>query len=209
LINFNGKKDWNGKVLDFGGRIGERTSLLKNVIVAEIDESAIKFMKNNDIRCIDLKKENGLYSKLQNSQLIYASHILEHLKNPLKQLKRFHNILNDNGTLILVLPSEFPIMRPQIKEVDGGGDEHLFNWNLTEIKNLLKEANFKVSYTKFNPIHIRASLKFAFIRNNIYWKLLWILINTFRWLINILFYQLTSKAKLSSCGEIIIYAKKV
>ena len=209
MYHFNGRKDWNGKVLDFGGRIGERTSFLKNVIVGEVDNSSINWMIKNNRDCLTVENNYALNPMLHNVQLIYASHVLEHLENPLIHLKQFYKILNENGTLILVLPSEYPTLRPQIKDIDGGGDEHLYYWNMTEIKNLLKESNFKVTSAFFNPVHIRVSLMFGYIRNNYLWKLLWILINTFRWLINLMIlYPITKKVKLSTCGEIISYAEK-
>lgn len=206
--HFNQKNDWGNLVIDFGGRIGEKTRLLKNVVVVEKDKSALNWMNKNNINAITPEELETSYSNKNKVDLIYISHVLEHFSEPLQLLKQFYSYLSANGTLIVVLPSEFPIMRPQRKEKDGGGDEHLFLWNLTEIKNILKEAKFNVIFSEFNPVHIRVANIFRVFRKTALWKLLWILYNNLRWWKNLLFFYLFDKAKLSTAGEIIIYAKK-
>ena len=96
-LHFDGKKSWGeGFVLDYGGRIGEKTSMLKNVIVVEQDSDAIKWMKKNNIACSEAKNLLIDY-KSKKIDMIYASHVLEHVTNPIQTLLDFHTVLDDEG----------------------------------------------------------------------------------------------------------------
>jgi SAM-dependent methyltransferase len=207
-IHFKGKKKWGeGVVLDFGGRIGEKTAFLDNVIVIEHDKGAIKWMKANNIPCSEADSIISDF-KAKKVDMIYASHVLEHIPSPLQTVNDFSKILDENGILIIALPSDFPPLRPQVKEVDGGGDEHLFCWNFTEIKNLLHEAGFTVMYTNFNAIPYRVGKRFVSLTKYKLWNIFWLMISTLRWWYNLLTYFIKDKVKLSQAGEIIVYARK-
>jgi len=207
-LHFDGKKSWGeGFVLDYGGRIGEKTSMLKNVIVVEQDSDAIKWMKKNNIACSEAKNLLIDY-KSKKIDMIYASHVLEHVTNPIQTLLDFYTVLDDEGLLIIALPSDFATLRPQVKEIDGGGDEHLFCWNFTEIKNLLIESGFIVTDYKLNTIPYRVGKAFNGLNKFKFWQLIWLVLNTLRWWTNIITFLINKKAKLSTLGEIILYAKK-
>jgi len=135
-FHFKQNPNWGKKVLDFGGRIGEKTRLINNVIVVEIDDQARKFMKKNKIKCtkrIDSFKDNSI-------DTIYASHVLEHVDNPAMYLAKFYKKLKKEGNLIIALPVEFPVF--ETKQIDTKG--HIYSWNLRNINTLLDKLNFRV-----------------------------------------------------------------
>ena len=146
-FHFKKNPNWGKKVIDFGGRIGEKTRLINNVTVVEIDDQARKYMKKNKIKCvkrIDSIADNSI-------DTIYASHVLEHVDNPAIYLNKFYKKLKKGGTLILVLPVEVPMF--ETKKIDLNG--HIYNWNFVNINTLLEKLNFKVeesymySFTEF------------------------------------------------------------
>lgn len=207
-IHFNGRTIWgNGIVLDFGGRVGEKTTFLKNVVVVEHDSSAIRWMEENNILC---SNSENLISDFRSKEIdmIYASHVLEHIPDPLQILHDFYKLLDERGILIIALPADFPTLRPQVKEIDGGGDEHLFCWNFTEIKNLLNEAGFYVKRSHLNAIPYRIGKRFTRLSQYQVWNIFWLLLNTLRWWYNLIRYFVSSKVRLSQAGEILIYAQK-
>ena len=87
-FHFNKRNNY-GRIIDFGGRIGEKTRRIKNVIVVEVDKEALKFMHENNIKCEDS------IDKFDDESLdtIYCSHVLEHLINPSAYLEKFYKKL--------------------------------------------------------------------------------------------------------------------
>ncbi len=124
-------------VLDFGGRIGERTRKIENVTVVEIDATARKWMAENGVKCTD-SIENFADGTVDT---VYCSHVLEHLENPMEYLKTFYSKLGKNGKLILVLPAETQTIEPAKTQIDSNG--HLQTWNFMHIATSLDRAGFK------------------------------------------------------------------
>ncbi|MBN1126156.1 MAG: class I SAM-dependent methyltransferase [Sedimentisphaerales bacterium] len=67
---------------------------------------------------------------------IICSHVLEHLENPYNVLRIFHDLLNSDGKLVISIPLVVTKSRKR--------DQHLYCWNVMEIRNLLERAGFKV-----------------------------------------------------------------
>jgi len=139
-IHFNGKAD-NGKTVDFGGSTGESTRLLKDVLVVEIDQQARDIM---NIAGIPNLSNMELISD-SSMDTIYSSHVLEHIENPLGQLKEFHRKLKPNGKLILVVPCEGSGLDMESYDPNG----HLFAWNKATIDTLLIRAGFEIESNEY------------------------------------------------------------
>jgi ubiquinone/menaquinone biosynthesis C-methylase UbiE len=132
------KQSKQGKiVVDFGGRIGERTRKIENVTVVEIDASARKWMAENGVKCTG-SIENFADASVDT---IYCSHVLEHLENPMDYLRTFYRKLGKKGKLILVLPAETQTIEPRAAKIDENG--HLQTWNYVHIATSLNRAGFK------------------------------------------------------------------
>lgn len=192
-IHFQGWRTW-GRVLDFGGRIGEKTERIDNVVVIEIDDTARREMKRNGRKCqkrIDTIK-NG------NVDTIYCSHVLEHLENPLEYLMKFKRKLRQGGNLILVLPYEANGFNG--KATDGNG--HLYAWNMITINTLLERAGFRITSSEYGA--------FATMGEVLGWEPYWMLMQNrvinklARWL-SILKCELLNRR---DAGELIIRATK-
>jgi O-antigen biosynthesis protein len=108
IIQFIGK---NKQVLDVGcseGLLSKRMNQNDCTIVGiELDAEAAleaksfcKEVINGDVESVDLKPEYLNYFDV----IVFAD-ILEHLKDPLKVLKKFKNYLNDDGCIIVSVPN--------------------------------------------------------------------------------------------------------
>lgn len=141
LTDFKGKDYWGDVVIDFGGRIGEKTRKIKNVTVVDIGEDNIRYMKKHGIKCersIDKFKDGSV-------DLIFASHVLEHLHDPYKYLIKFKKKLKKGGKLILILPADSHKERDPEYYDDNG---HMYCWNIKTINTLLRFVGLKVKESK-------------------------------------------------------------
>jgi SAM-dependent methyltransferase len=84
--------------------------------------------------------------------VIYISHVLEHLHDPRDTLERLRLVLKDKGLLVVQVPNEFDdllylLFRPWIKgrfERDGLPTDHLYFYTPHTIHRLVEEAGFRV-----------------------------------------------------------------
>jgi len=160
LFHFGKKGDWGERVLDFGGRIGEKTRKLQNVTVAEVDAGALRYMQDNGIGCINDIDSIGDGK----ASAIYCSHVLEHMEDPFSTLKKFHAKLMAGGTVIMVLPAEVQTFEPSNNSVNELG--HLQGWNLELLSDSLQRSGFTPILKRFYwvprlPMEIRIRKLFS------------------------------------------------
>jgi hypothetical protein len=143
LFHFGKKGGWGERVLDFGGRIGEKTRKLQNVTVVEVDTGALRYMQDNGIGCI-----NGMDSIGDGkASAIYCSHVLEHVEDPFSKLKGFYSKLMVGGAAIIVVPAELQTFEPSNNPVNGLG--HLQGWNLELLSDSLQRSGFTPILKRF------------------------------------------------------------
>lgn len=138
------------KILDYGGGLGQNTFLFKTSIIYDKSKFAVKFCKDKEIKVttnLNQLKDNYF-------DIVFCSEVLEHLENPLKELKKIFKKLSENGILILILPID-KWNKPDMDDKN----QHLYNWNFNTITNLLVRAGF-------NPI------EYNLIRRTGFYKLL-------------------------------------
>lgn len=145
-FHFDKKELWKygggGVTLDFGGRIGEKTSFIKNRVVVEIDKSSLTYMKKHNI-------PNSNKLNYKNVSLIYCDNVLEHIPNWQSYLQKFHKVLNKKGMLILVLPAETQEFESNYF-VDWNGHTNVFNFSTVFFS--LEEAGFEIQSYKLVAI---------------------------------------------------------
>lgn len=191
-VHFHGESSW-GNVIDFGGRIGEKTTLIKNTLVVEIDKVALKFMRRQGRKCV---------AKLDDvadghADTIYCAHVLEHLENPLSYLREFKKKLSPGGRLILVLPYEVNGFFKIKKDTNG----HLYAWNPKTASALLARAGFTVKQCGYAA--------FSILPKIVGWKIYCLLLGN-DISISLIRWASTIKCEamgVQSGGEIIIYAE--
>lgn len=140
-LNIKGKA-----LLDYGCGLGETTYSVKDKALLEgydISEYAKEFCKQKGITVHTNKRE----LKKSSYDLIVCSHTLEHVKDPYEELQFMAKLLKSNGQLILILPND----KLKYVNLEPDFNNHLFNWDLRSINNLLNEAGFKVIQNKILP----------------------------------------------------------
>ena len=100
----------NSNVLDYGCNTGRHASYVKqaygyNVMGADINKTAIAACKRKGIKAEVITEE--FFEKYSSFfDLIINSHVLEHVDNPKDFLVNINGMLQDKGTLVIVIPQE-------------------------------------------------------------------------------------------------------
>ncbi len=150
----------NKKVLEIGTATGYISKILKenncHVTGIEINSDwaneAAKYVDRmivDDIEDLDFKKEFDN----EKFDVILMGDVLEHLHDPVNLLKKFHNLLNDNGYFVCSIPniSYFPIRLHFLNgeflyESTGILDESHYNFfTLDNILMMLDKSNFNMT----------------------------------------------------------------
>lgn len=101
--------------------------------------------------------------------IIFSYHVLEHLRNPLKELKCIKQLLKKEGLFIGEVPftpQDVERLEPVIKK-SVFDNLHLFHFNTKSIFNLLKKANF--SDIKIERSELKSIFKKFYSDANIYY----------------------------------------
>ena len=108
-----------------------------------------------DIRCGDFDKLDWGDKKFD---LIYAHHVVEHLKDPLTRLKSFHAIMQPDSYIYIGVPNisawgskiKFFLEKMGLKKTRVGkyydSEHHIFYYEPDSLKRLLKLSGFEVVY---------------------------------------------------------------
>ena len=89
---------------------------------------------------VDLNNPQTLNEKFD---VIFASHILEHVENPINLLRFCNKSLKENGIIILSLPNEESLIHYLYPYFTNDGN-HLYAFTEDNIKELLQYTNFEV-----------------------------------------------------------------
>jgi len=145
-----GKKLLNKKVLDYGCGNGnflkQITKFTKKIYGLEINNSHL----------VKLKNKFKIFEKLEDiaEQFDYITlfHVLEHLPNQIKVLKKIKNKLKPNGKLIIEIPqaNDF-LLKLKLEEFKNFTfwSEHLILHTEDSIKKFLKNSGFKKIQVSF------------------------------------------------------------
>lgn len=133
------------RILDFGCEFG---GFLKNITNSkklhglEINKNCIKFLKKKGINVIDNLENNKL-----KFDVITMFHVLEHLPNQINILKKLRQNLDNNGKIIIEVPSssDLLISFKNLKSFKKFTfwSEHIILHTRDSLKKFLKAAGFK------------------------------------------------------------------
>lgn len=145
-----------GKILDFGGSTGVTLVAAKHLgfecYLCELNKKARGIARNvNGIekQYCDINEINQGKEKFD---IIYSSHTLEHVNNPIEVLGSFKNILKPNGIIVLIVPfldSYKNILKyfPYRNKGNMGiylGIGHNFLWTKSSLSKLVNNEGFKI-----------------------------------------------------------------
>jgi ubiquinone/menaquinone biosynthesis C-methylase UbiE len=157
------------KVLEFGAGEGsilkylEKNDRFSEFYALEISDSGIEQIKNRNLNKLkEIKKFDGYNTDYKDKafDLVYCSHVIEHVEHPRLVLREIKRISKHQ---IFEIPLDY---KPEIdKEMDhflGYGHINIFTPSL--FKFLLKSEGFSILDEKYSPIE-RAVLEFNWFNN--------------------------------------------
>ncbi|SRX72519.1 class I SAM-dependent methyltransferase [Aequorivita antarctica] len=124
-------------VIDFGSGGGYllKNLICKNKLGIEINDTAREFAKTIGIT----SHKNADAIEDEWADVIISNHALEHVENPLAEIKHLYKKLKPGGKIVFVVPHE-----RRKKYVDGNIHNHFFTWAEINLGNLFKHAGYKV-----------------------------------------------------------------
>jgi len=152
-----------GKVLDFGCGNGNFSSYAKSkgwsVVGYDIDAAATQKVSDK----LGIKVESGLLEKVDwnatTFDLIHAHHVVEHLKDPVQDLKILRGLLADDGFLYVAVPNinslsirvKFFLEKIGLRRNNIGkyydSDHHVFYYSPKSLKRMLEKCGFEVVFS--------------------------------------------------------------
>ena len=150
LKKFSTKKP-KMRILDAGcgtGLLAHRLKQFGKVEAIDISTYAVKFAKKRNINA-KIASVEKIPAKSNHFDAVVCLDVIYHqaVKNDLAALREIYRVLKPNGILIMRVPANKWLLRSIDKQV-----ETRERYNINEIKQKLKKANFKIlkiSYTNF------------------------------------------------------------
>ena len=162
MINKKLNRDIND-VLEQGCGFGTTLGILRNLKIKaegfEINKHMIHYGKKKGYKIISQR----LPENQKKYDLIIMSETIEHLLNPLEELIKTRNMLEEKGYICITTP-DFSNMITKFLLVDE--EEHLFYFTKNTLENLLKKSGFQpISIQKFarktNVLNFTKNNKFS------------------------------------------------
>ena len=135
----------NKKVLDLGCGVGRYLEKFSQTSVG-IDQSVanINQCRKRGLTVLKADLNKKLPVKKGEFDLVFASHIIEHIDSPLNFLKESHRVLKKKGTIILGLPIEKSLARILGDHYFKDHPDHLYGFSIETMKSLLYRAGFNL-----------------------------------------------------------------
>ncbi len=157
LYEIENLKD-KGRILDIGCSVG---IFLNLACKSGWDCTGIELSTTTADYAKDRFKLNVINKKLQDANfpgryfdVVTMWDVLEHIPDPINELKEVHRILKDNGLLVVQVPNieSYKAIREGRMFIYLCIPAHLYHFSLLTIKKLLEKVNFKViRITTFEP----------------------------------------------------------
>jgi SAM-dependent methyltransferase len=140
IINMNKE---NLKVLDFGAGTGHLSEILcrkiksqglsVDVTCLEVDVSLQEEIMSRDLHVIDKMEYNKKYD------VIFSSHVLEHIEDDKKVLSNFYTSLNPDGKLFIIVPLHMSLWTQMDQRIG-----HYRRYSIAQMKANLINSGFVV-----------------------------------------------------------------
>lgn len=171
MLVYNGR-EITLTVLDIAAGQGALSKRLDSygfkVTASDINKENFKLDSGVEFIDLDLNKELELNRKFDS---VLAIEIIEHLENPYKLIRDCHNLLNDNGTLIISTPNitnyksrisfllfgRFNSFFPSDRVTSG----HINPIPIWELKDILEHNGFEVETVRATKFHINVKPKYS------------------------------------------------
>lgn len=165
LFKFKKFINESSNVIDFGAGGGFLLANLecRNKVGIEINDIAREFSIESGIPSV--KSPDEIDDEW--ADVIISNHALEHVENPLFELRRLYKKIKPGGTIVFVVPHE------KRKKYDPNNiHQHLFTWAEINLGNLFNRAGFNV--TQVEDLKYTNPPKFRTVRKLLGGKLFYI-----------------------------------
>jgi len=146
--------------------------------------------KKESLRIEKSTLEKTKYKK-ESFDLITLNHVLEHIENPFKNLKKIKTLLKKEGVFIVGVPNSRSlahfIFRKNWYQLDF--PRHLINYSNKNLKTILEKSGFKIIKIRFNsrPSQFVVSLKYLIgFQGKKIEKILELIFLPLTWVVNVL-----------------------
>ena len=140
------------KLLDVGAGLGfiseQALELVYEVISIEPSEYDCSILEN--IKGLKIDQSDFLSSKYRKVDIVIFSHVLEHLMEPDRFIKKCREILNDGGIVVISVPNQASILSRISKAIDPMicPPAHLSYFSIKSLEKLMLQNSFsKIFHT--------------------------------------------------------------
>jgi len=133
----------NKKVLDVGCAVGEYLQYFSpDSLGLDFSDNNLNKARDKGLRVekADLNSTPILNEKFD---VVFISHVLEHVENPINLLRFGNNSLNKGGVIIVSLPNEQGVIHLRHPYFTNDGN-HLYAFSENNIRELLHYTNFEI-----------------------------------------------------------------
>lgn len=151
-FEFLKKRLKGSSVLDFGCGAGGFLKLVgetcKEAVGVEVNKPVLEFLLNNGFSVV-----NDVY-ELRGCKfdIITMFHVLEHIKNPTQTLIILAEYLKKGGEIVIEVPNSNDALLSSYNckkyKKFAYWSCHLYLYNLKNLKRIIKDAGYKINYTK-------------------------------------------------------------
>jgi len=139
------------RVLDVGCGVGRYLENFSEESTGiEFSVPSIKKCRKKGLKVIRGDVNKGLSVKSKQFEVIFASHIIEHVESPFYFLEEANRVLKPNGMIILGFPVEKSLARVFGDHYFDGHQDHLYSFSIDCIKRLLDRTGFRVEKVIFD-----------------------------------------------------------
>jgi SAM-dependent methyltransferase len=124
------------EILDFGagtGHLAEKLNRKYNLTCLEVDENLVSKIEKKELLVIQKFMENKQFD------LIYSSHVLEHIEDDVDKLAQLYKHLSCDGKIIIIVPLHMSLWTDMDIRIG-----HHRRYSLMEMKIKLESTQFEV-----------------------------------------------------------------
>ncbi len=137
--------------LDVGAGRGDFYKYIKDLIKKYVGIEPSFKMLEYEIKEEDFELKRGTGEELTDKNLYdicLIKEVLDHCYSPEKVIKNVYDALKENGLIIITLTNKDAyyklLFKKTAKKIEEKNIDHLYNFNIKEVVNLLSKTNFKI-----------------------------------------------------------------
>lgn len=158
------KKYYQGKkVLDMGCGTGDYLQAFGPDAIG-IDASLynLKMCKKKGLNVQKHDLNKALPFKSGTFDVVFCSHVMEHLDSPINGLREMNRVLRPGGTVIIGLPTDYSLPRVFIDNFFKAHPGHLYSFSLDNLEQLFKKTGFAHEAT-YLDLNLAKRLRMGFM----------------------------------------------